>query len=227
MLKLLRKIIDKVGSYCFQLGRYVYMPPTEKRAIPWFKAQGDKTLRLDYNLSKESVVLDLGGYEGQWASDIFSQYCCSIHIFEPVPCFARNIQIRFRKNPKIKVHEFGLGKETLQTYIGLSNDGSSIFKTCQNSVEIVIKCAADFFRDYEISAIDLLKINIEGGEYDLLEHLIETEFIKNVVNLQIQFHDNVLNAETRMFAIQKNLARTHHLTYQFPFVWENWALNNL
>jgi FkbM family methyltransferase len=227
VLKKLRSILDQVGSNFFQLGRYVYMSPSEKNTIPWFKVQGDKTLRLDYDLNSESVVLDLGGYEGQWASDIVARYCCSIHILEPVPSFADNIKKRFNKNSKIKVHEFGLGKETMQTNIGLSNDGSSIFNTSHNLVEIKIIRAIDFFRDNVLSTIDLIKINIEGAEYDLLEHLIETDYIKNITNLQIQFHENVPNAEQRMLAIQKNLEKTHHLTYHFHFVWENWVRNNL
>ena len=45
------------------------------RAAQWFKDNGDKTHRLNYNLNEKSIVFDLGGYEGQWASDIFSKYC--------------------------------------------------------------------------------------------------------------------------------------------------------
>ena len=67
-----------------------------------------------------------------------------------------------------------------------------------------------------------MKINIEGGEYDLLEHFLESGFIKNINNIQIQFHDFIPNAEERMKKIQYELEKTHSLTYQYPFVWENW-----
>ena len=67
-----------------------------------------------------------------------------------------------------------------------------------------------------------MKINIEGAEYDLLDHLIETGFIANIINLQIQFHEFVPNAKERMENIQKRLEKTHALTYQHEFVWENW-----
>ena len=30
----------------------------------WFADRGDQTLRLDYDLNENSVVLDLGGYHG-------------------------------------------------------------------------------------------------------------------------------------------------------------------
>jgi hypothetical protein len=40
---------------------------------------------LEYDLNADSVCIDIGGYEGQWASDIFGRYGCTIHVFEPVP----------------------------------------------------------------------------------------------------------------------------------------------
>ena len=70
----------------------------------------------------------------------------------------------------------------------------------------------------------MIKINIEGSEYDLLEHLIETYFIANIGNIQVQFHNFIDNAKERMRNIQTNLAKTHKLTYQYEFVWENWKL---
>jgi hypothetical protein len=57
-----------------------------------------------------------------------------------------------------------------------------------------------------------------------LEHLIETEWIKKIKNIQIQFHDFVPHAEKHMKAIQEQLKKTHFLTYQYPWVWENWEL---
>ena len=44
----------------------------------------------------------------------------------------------------------------------------------------------------------LMKINIEGGEYDLLEELLDENMIKQIVNLQVQFHDFVERSDERM-----------------------------
>ena len=46
--------------------------------------------------------------------------------------------------------------------------------------------------------------------------------ITRVIDLQVQFHDFVPDAQRRMHAIQQQLGRTHSLTYQSEFVWENW-----
>ena len=217
------KILNKLGWQLVKASKLFYVSSQEKRCIPWFSDNGDKTLRLDYPLNENSVVFDLGGYEGQWASDIFSKYCCFIHVFEPVEKFANQIQHRFAKNKKIFVHQFGLSDANKKLEIFIDGDSSSSFKTKDNNGQYIeLIRAMDFVKKHEISIVHLMKINIEGGEYDLLEHLLESGFISNITNIQVQFHDFVPNAEKRMNKIQHELSKTHFLTYQYPFVWENW-----
>lgn len=193
-----------------------------ERARPWFADNGDKTLRLNYNLNEKSVVFDLGGYEGQWASDIYSKYRSRIYVFEPMPEYAKNIRERFKKNPDIKTLMFGLSNEDKKIRLTIDGDASSGIKESDNDIEAVLKRAATFIDALGVNKIDLMKINIEGGEYDLLDHLIETGWIKRIDNIQVQFHDFFDEAENRMNKIQAQLKKTHKITYQYPFVWENW-----
>lgn len=188
----------------------------------WSKDRGDETLRLNYDLDEHSMVFDLGGYEGQWASDIFSRYGSTIHIFEPVADFAKKTEQRFRGNKKIFVHDFGLAKADGSANISVNGTDSSLYKKGQELVPSRFVEAIEFMHNNNIKKIDLMKINIEGGEYDLLEHLVETGFVRNIDNIQVQFHDFVPKAQQRMAMIQENLQKTHSLTYQYLFVWENW-----
>lgn len=185
---------------------------------------GDKTLRLNYALNKESLVFDLGGYEGQWSSDIFSKYQCNIWIFEPFQKYAQNIIKRFEQNEKIKVFEFGLGERDNTLKIFVNDDATSTFRKSGEGYDIKLISAADFINSKGVKYIDLMKINIEGGEYELLESLIDKGFINNIGNIQVQFHDFVPNAKERMQKIQSSLMKTHKITYEYEFVWENWAL---
>lgn len=222
----IRILLENIGYFTLALGKYIYLSEQEKRVKPWFNDQGDQTLRLNYDLDKKSIVFDLGGYQGQWTSDIFSKYCCVIHIFEPAPLFTNIIKKRFEKNSKIYIHEFGLADKSCKIKVALAEDGTSMFKNNDASAEITLIKAIDFFQENQIKKIDLMKINIEGGEYDLLEHLIESEFISNIKNIQVQFHDFVPNAKQKMLRIQKRLRNTHKLTFQYEFIWENWKLIN-
>lgn len=219
-----RNKLEKLGYKLINFSRKIYSYPQEERVKNWFNDHGDQILRLEYKLDNNSVVIDLGGYEGQWSSDIFSRYCPFIHVFEPVEEFANKITHRFKHNPKIYVYQFGLSNLTETKSIYIQNDGSSIFRGEGIAESIKLKTAIDFFKEKNIDFIELIKINIEGGEYDLLEHLIEHNFVKNIQNIQVQFHDFIPNAETRMREIQTKLSHTHQLTWQYPFVWENWQL---
>ena len=74
---MMENIIKKIYNSAF---------PSEHQQMvnKWYADGGDYELRFDYDLDDESVVLDVGGYQGQWASDLFSRYRCRIYVFEPV-----------------------------------------------------------------------------------------------------------------------------------------------
>ena len=222
--KLLAGTIHRLGTHCHHLAGKIYRSPQQRMVDQWSKDRGDETLRLNYDLDEHSMVFDLGGYEGQWASDIFSRYGSTIHIFEPVADFAKQTEQRFRGNKKIFVHDFGLAKTDGSASISVNGTDSSLYKKGQELVPSRFVEAIEFLHKNNIKKIDLMKINIEGGEYDLLEHLIEAGFVRNIVNIQVQFHDFVPKAQQRMAMIQENLQKTHSLTYQYLFVWENWRL---
>lgn len=198
-----------------------------ERAKPWFAADGDKTLRLDYpKLSTKSVVFDLGGFEGQWASDIYAKYLPEVYVFEPFEEYFQLIKARFKKNPHIKSFPYALSAERAKVKLYTNGDKTSQFLEGDSGdfVMMRIESFVDFCTSHKIKKIDLMKINIEGGEYDLLDGLIAAGWMKNVVNLQVQFHDYTPDAAQRMHKIQKALKKTHKPTYQFEFVWENWTL---
>ena len=218
----LADVLARAGDACFRTSRKLYVPPSELRANPWFEIKGDRTLRVMYELGPGDTVFDLGGYEGQWASDIFSMYGCTIHVFEPVPQFAADIAKRFARNPKISVHNFGLSNKDQEVRMQLAAASSSMYLKNGDAVDVALIDVASFLSRTGIRRIDLMKINIEGGEYDLLERLISIGAIPFIRNVQIQFHDFVPNARNRMKDVQEVLAQTHRPTYQYEFVWENW-----
>lgn len=227
-----RKIFTAIGMLCNAISRKIYRTPQEKEVERWFLDNGDSTLRVNYDLTPSSVVLDIGGYEGDWAAEVVARYGCSVLVFEPVPEYARRIATRFQKNPLVKVFPFGLGSVDAKQSIHIAEEGSSLFASpnvpkTNNSIPIQIKKIEDFLKSESISKIDLLKINIEGGEYELLNHLIDAGIAPEIRNIQVQFHNFVPQAESRMREIQRKLARTHDLTYQYEFVWENWALRSI
>lgn len=223
MLSLLKKLKRKISLFI-----KIYIKKEFSSIDIWFWIDGDKTLRLNYPLNEKSLVFDLGGYKGEWASNIFKQYGAEIWIFEPVQKFYMDIYYNFLNNDKIKVFNIGLSDHNDIVDIYLSNDGTSIYnkKNSNLTEKIVLKDINDFIIEHKLTRIDLMKINIEGSEYELLETLLKTGNIRKIVNIQIQFHYWIENATTRRENIRNELAKTHRETYCFPFVWENWELKS-
>ena len=120
-----------------------------------------------------------------------------------------------------------MGGTSQEAVIGISEDSSSLFRDFGNREQVEIVDIATWIRSNSIKRIDLMKVNIEGGEYDLLERLIQTDLIRIITNLQVQFHEISSDSRARMERIQDRLRKTHSPTYQYTFIWENWVLNEI
>jgi len=202
---------------------YILRDKFSLSAKKWFKDNGDNTLRLDYSLNEQSIVFDIGGFEGNFTNDIYKKYGSNIYIFEPVSNFYNIINKRFNNNT-IKKYNFGLSNTNKFMNIFVSNDASSVHAMSNSTEKIELKSIIEFIEQNDINHIDLLKINIEGGEFEVLPALLDHEIIHKIDNLQIQFHNFIDDAEKKRDDIRKRLSKTHRLTYDYYFIWENWKL---
>ncbi len=208
----------------FYYKTYVIHDPFQLAVNQWFKDRGDDTRRLDYPLDKSSVVFDLGGYKGDFAAAIHERYKCKVYVFEPVMDFYQICVKRFEGNSKITCFPFGLSSTEGEFFISNEDNGSSVVngKALESGERVKIKKITDFIKNEGIKRIDLIKINIEGGEYDVLPCLIEGEMMKNIGFLQVQFHHFIPGAEKKRDEIRAALENTHHESWNYKFVWESW-----
>lgn len=193
--------------------------------IVWKIVRGDQTLRLQYPLTEQSIVVDVGGYLGDWSQAIYDRYRSKIYIFEPVPSFVEKLRHRFANHKSIQIYAYGLAGQAERIKINLTADATSVYDATQphqQSIEIDLQPASQTFRSLGLNTIDLLKLNIEGGEYAVIADLIKSGYIRQVKNLQVQFHHFVPEARQLRRALHQKLQQTHRLTYSFPFIWENW-----
>mgnify|MGYP003114191275 CR=1 FL=1 len=189
----------------------------------WFADNGDNTHRINYDLDKNSIVFDVGGYEGDFAAKIYEKYNSTVYVFEPVEEFYNLIQDRFKNVDKIKVFKYGLAAENKHVEINLDGDQSSTH-TLNNSKKqtIELRKIDEVIKKLKIENIDLIKINIEGEEFPLLKYSIIKNITKKMKNIQVQFHTFINFSSQKRRAIQHKLKETHSLTYNYNFVWENW-----
>jgi len=191
----------------------------------WFKDNGDYTHRLNYALNKDSIVFDVGGYEGWFTEQINNKYGSKIFCFEPLKKFYEQIQSKFINNKNVFVFPLAISDENKKEIIYINNDASSVFKKSGQPSEIDCITLNKAMLDNNINYINLIKINIEGAEYQLLEYMIKNNLIEKCDNIQVQFHDFIEYSELKYNYIKYELEKTHHLTYNYPFVWENWKKN--
>jgi FkbM family methyltransferase len=195
----------------------------------WYREDPHGLKRSEFDfLTASSVVVDLGGYEGQWSSDIYARYQCTLYIFEPVAEFAAKIQHRFRQNTSVNVFAVGLAPNDGTAMIVKDHFASRITDnpgTISKEAEAIqLRSFNDFLATSGIGYIDLIKINIEGAEFSLLEHLIATGTINQIGCLLIQFHIFAENATARRQQIRLALGKTHTLQFDYTFIWECWKI---
>jgi len=193
----------------------------------WEELNKTIDLQYDYNLNENSMVFDVGAFDGNWGHTINKKYGSNIYMFEPVKEFYDNIVKKFKNNEKIKVFNIGFAGEDRICEINLLEYASSTQTSkdgTRGKEQVILKNAAQFIIDNNIDHIDLMKINIEGDEYTVLEKLIRTNVIKRIDNLQIQFHDFIEYAIQRKHNISVNLSKTHEKTWGVEFIWENWKI---
>jgi FkbM family methyltransferase len=188
----------------------------------WFHDLGDDTLSVRHALDGSSVVFEVGGYQGNWASRIVELYNPAVYIFEPVESFYRVIAERFAGNQNVRALQCGLGDKDEVCEISTMGDASSRFLGSAARERVQLRDIYDFVVESGIAQIDLIQINIEGGEYSLLNRMLETGLVKRCRLIQVQFHKLDAADEGRRESLRQRLSTTHELVWDYPFVWEQW-----
>lgn len=205
---------------------YIRRDPLLVNAKRWFSDRGDVLLRLEYPLNQSSIVIDVGGYLGDFAQDIYNKYGCRVYLFEPVAEFYQECVKRFEGNSSILCFNYGLSATSRFLDIALEDNASS-FENVRAGIKTQVaqlRTVTEVLEELGLENIDLIKINIEGGEFELLPALIESGFIKNIRYLQVQFHDFIKDAADKRLQIRQLLDKTHREMWNYDFVWESWEL---
>jgi FkbM family methyltransferase len=184
-----------------------------ENSLAIWQTQGLEHIRYEYDLNAASVVVDLGAYKGEWANEIHARYGCQVTVVEPTE-YIRDFKHGAIVNKAAGTHNSKMSFGGRAYY-------TSIFETGDHEYECfdVNKLIEQY------GAIDLLKVNIEGAEYDVLSHIIGAGLHKGIKNIQVQFHQiEGVPYGTWYEQISKHLSSTHKLTWHYPFCWENWEL---
>ena len=176
-----------------------FLPDYDVHYEEWMNNNGETTyqrLQREYALARVRQfrnAVDIGGNIGFWSKD-FCEKFENVIIFEPdssnLECLKENLQTY--KN--FTLHEVGLGskEETKEFYTSPTTSGGHSFFRDQIFEEGVGKITLQVKRldDYNLTGLDLIKIDTQGSELDILEGGKDTLINNNcVLNVEIE-HKN-------------------------------------
>ena len=223
-----RNFMDRPGLFyaakaLLGIRRYLKMNRLEK-AYFWYMHDGGEEIRFVYDIKDEDVVMDLGGYKGDWTASLPNPNC-RVFLFEPMQEFAGECEKRFSGRDNIQCFAVGLDASTHEAEISREEDGSSQYHSKGENETAQFVDIEEFMDSHGIHDVKLIKMNIEGGEYDILEKLTADGRIRQFEHIQIQFHDiPEINAAERMRKIWRELGNTHRLEWAYrPFIHESWV----
>lgn len=153
--------------------------------------------------NKDSVVIDLGANKGNFSKEIIKKYKFSkLILVEPHPGLAKELKDIFKDNDSVKIIEAAIGDKTddsIEFYLSKNREAGSVNKNiieCEGADDVCAKINVrtitlkDIIERFDIKKIDLLKIDIDGSEYDLFHSL--TGEASGIINqISVKFHDNI------------------------------------
>jgi FkbM family methyltransferase len=230
IIKILRVLLYKINYKIVQYYEgYILRKPEAILALDFIKNDKKFDFRHRYTLKQDAIIFDCGGFKGDWTIKMLKLYRNlnpKIYVFEIAKPFIEILESKFANDKNVKVFGFGLGSDNATIEFSVSDIATSVFaETDDVRIESgEIKNVHAFIKEHSIIEIDLLKMNIEGGEYDLLDSLIASGFVKKCKNIQIQFHNYGDWSLLRRDNIKSQLAKTHRSTYDYEWTFENWEL---
>ena len=176
-----------------------FLPDYDLHYEEWMKLNNEKTyqrLQREYALFQVKqfrTAVDIGGNLGFWSRD-FCERFDNVIIFEPessnIECLKENLKM----HSNFTLYEVGLGskEETRKFYTSLTTSGAHSFyrdQVFENEVKETI-LPIKRLDDYNLTDVDLIKIDTQGSEYDILLGGEQTLINNNaVLNVEIE-HKN-------------------------------------
>lgn len=193
----------------------------------------DPDLLVDVDLPPGAVVLDVGAFVGEWAERIVRradgrhQGDLQVHAFEPEPNACQKLAAGIGRDPRVHLHRFGLAAHDRGEQLAVGGPGSSIFLAADTPgftgrVAVELRDVAAVLPSLELDRVALAKINIEGGEFELIDRLHETGWLARIDVLLIQFHEFAPGAYRGRRRNRRQLTETHREVWSYPWVYERW-----
>ncbi len=144
------------------------------------------------SLSKAAVVYSFGvGEDASFDIALIDRYGLTVHAFDPTP---KSIQWVHRQNfpPNFVLHEYGLADFDGEVTFNSPKNQDHVSHTMLDrpsgnaTIQVPVKTLTTIMQELDHDHIDLLKMDIEGAEYQVIEDLVKSTI--RPAQLLIEFH---------------------------------------
>ncbi len=149
------------------------------------------------DIPKDPIVVDLGGNHGDFANEFLSKHKCKRYFcVEPDPEMVGYIKNRLKKYPFVELQNVAVGpdEKNISFFVAESTGANSLFKDfavkqgLKKEIKVDSYSLDSLFKKYNITNVDWLKVDIEGGEWDLLLNASDEVLLK-ISQISIEFHN--------------------------------------
>ena len=188
-----------------------------KEYLQFISDGGDELIFKNIILNDSSLTIDAGGFDGEFTDEILKKECRNIYIYEPDPDFYKNLIRKYQLDNRVKILNLALFDKDKKMNLSENSNASSIMESTDNGRIINAVDVYNEFKKYQ--KIDLLKLNIEGAEYDVLLRLIEKNELNKVKYLLVQFHKEHDLAEVKYNNILPKITKEFDIIFNYKYVW--------
>lgn len=138
-------------------------------------------------LGPQAVVYSVGvGDNIAWDLAMIERFGCTVHGFDPTPRAAAFVD-RQRLPPQFVFHRLGLAAhDGSQAFAAPRKAGDVNYRPGVGELRAPVRRLATLARDLGHRRVDVLKLDIEGGEYEVLPDVLASGLC--VQQLLIEFH---------------------------------------
>lgn len=171
-------------------------------------------------------IFDVGANQGQFATQIRQYFPhTDIYSFEPIDTCFYSLQQRFQSDPHFKVFQYAVGDENTETtfHLNESSPSSSLLKMqpahyqnypgTQKTVDqkVAVRTLDSLFPDWPADKKILLKIDVQGYEYQVLKGAAQLLRHVEVILAEVMFEELYESQST--FDQLNDLLREHGFRY--------------
>ncbi len=197
--------------YYIFLNRSLFLKKQINCNFKWFGNEyGGFYLNPDL-INENSIVYSIGiGEDVSFDLDVINQFNCNVFGFDPTPKSISWVKSQ-SLNKLFVFNEYGISKKSglIKFYLpqnknhvsGSSRKNSNLDD--DELIEVPMKSFIDIVNSYNHAKVDVLKIDIEGSEYDVLIDILKSGI--EVKQILIEFHHRMFKNGARLTKDSINL----------------------